>query len=406
LRFWNALTDRVLEDTSTSGTKFSPLDGLRGIAVLVVFLSHASAFRQRLTPWTSFHGTGHLGVYLFFVLSGFLLTWSLLASPKVRFFGFYLRRFFRIAPLYYLILSAVFAIQLWTGRVDLYNLHIKGGAVGFLQHLAFYKGNSVFWTIAAEFEFYVILPFLVLALARWGGKAAMVYLVIIAGYGVWSLFIEMGRIDPRYSLKVADIAHHSQYLDVFLCGILAAWVFRKPAFAATGEGAHRGLHRLANVLAIAAIGISLALAAENIFGLGRHWRNEQSWWQSFGSPRRVDPQWWSIFFGPAFAVIALAALTRHRVFQTICDWRPLRLIGVTGFSWYLIHFPILRLTNAAFGLPPTAGGAIAWTWREPAAFASSFILTSLVAVVLYLVVEKPFMMMSRNFLKRRVPIPA
>lgn len=404
MRFWKTLTDRVLEDTSTSGTKFSPLDGLRGIAVLVVFLSHSSGFRQRLSPWTSFHGTGHLGVYLFFVLSGFLLTWSLLAAPQARIGGFYLRRFFRIAPLYYLIVTAVFAVQWWAGNVDLFNLHIKGGVEGYFRHLAFYQGNSVFWTIAAEFEFYAILPFLVLALARWGGKAALAYVAVIFGYGLWYLLIEMGQIDPRYSLKIADIVHHSQYLDVFLCGILAAWIFRQPAFAE--RSVHRALNPWATVMLIAVVAIPLMIVAENFFGFGRNWRNAQSWWSAFGSPKPVNPQHWSLFFGPAFAIIALASMSGHRFLQTVCDWRLLRLIGVTGFSWYLIHFPILRMVNALFGFSSIAGAQVAWSWREPVALATSFVLRSIAAVLLYLAVEKPFMMMSRSFLKRRVPATA
>ena len=400
MELWKKLTDRVLEDTSTSGTKFSPLDGLRGIAVLVVFLSHSSGFRQRLTPWTSFHGTGHLGVYLFFVLSGFLLTWSLLAASQIRFGAFYLRRFFRIAPLFYLIVGGVFAVQLWSGRVDLFNLHIKDGWPGFLRHLAFYQGDSVFWTIAAEFEFYVVLPFLVLALARGGGKVVALYAVIALGYGVWYLLIELGKVDPYYSLKVAKIVHHSQYFDVFLFGILAAWLFRQPGFSEQMKKDSTVLHFFATSLILSVLFVSLVLVAENFFGPGRLWRNEQTWWKMLGTPAKFGPHTWSLFYGPAFAVIALAALTGHRFLQAVCNWRPLRLIGVTGFSWYMIHFPILRLVNALYGFAPTAGRSVEWTVREPLALATSFILTSLAAVALYLAVEKPFMMLSRNLLRR------
>jgi peptidoglycan/LPS O-acetylase OafA/YrhL len=403
LEFWKKITERLLEDTSTSGTKFSPLDGLRGIAVLVVFLSHSSGFRQRLTPWTSFHGTGHLGVYLFFVLSGFLLTWSLLAAPRINFTGFYLRRFFRIAPLFYLIVSAVFAWQLWSGRVDLFNLHVKEGWTGYLQHLAFYRGDSVFWTIAAEFEFYVILPFLVAALARGGAKIAALYAVVAAAAGVWYILIEFGKVDPRYSLKIANIVHHSQYLDVFLYGIIAAWFFQRPGFVEQAR-AHRAFHSATTAALVVVIVLSLILVAENFFGLGRFWRNEQSWWKALDAPARFGPQSWSIFYGPAFAIIALASLTGHRFLTAVCNLRILRLIGVTGFSWYMIHFPILRMVNALFGFAPTAGGKVEWTFREPAALFVSFVITSAAAIALYLAVEKPFMILSRNLLRKPKPV--
>ncbi|MEK0450589.1 MAG: hypothetical protein RL088_2857 [Verrucomicrobiota bacterium] len=402
MEIWRKITERLLEDTSTSGTKFSPLDGLRGIAVLVVFLSHSSGFRQRLTPWTSFHGTGHLGVYLFFVLSGFLLTWSLLAARRINFTGFYMRRFFRIAPLFYLIVTAVFAVQLWSGKVDLFNLHVKEGWTGFWQHLAFYRGDSVFWTIAAEFEFYVILPFLVAALARGGAKIAVLYALVAAFIGVWYILIEFGKVDPRYSLKVANIVHHSQYLDVFLLGIIAAWIFQRPGFA-ENSGSARTLHTAASAAFVIILLVSLVLVAENFFGFGRFWRNEQSWWKALEAPAKFGPQSWSLLYGAGFAIVALAALSGSRFLAALCNLRVLRLIGVTGFSWYMIHFPILRLVNSLFGFLPTAGGNVAWSIKEPVALAVSFILTFSAAIVLYLGVEKPFMVLSRNLLRKKTP---
>jgi peptidoglycan/LPS O-acetylase OafA/YrhL len=402
VKFWDKFCGRILEDTSTTGTKFSTLDGLRGLAVLTVFLSHSSGFRQRLSPWTSFHGTGHLGVYLFFVLSGFLLAWSLLSSARINFGGFYMRRFFRIAPLFYLVVTAVFACQLATGVVDLFNLHIKGGNLGYIKHLLFYQGDSVFWTIAAEFEFYIILPFIALFLMRYGRMAAISLSIFAVAYGTWYVLIEAGKIDPRWSLKVAGIVHHSQYLDVFVCGILTAWMFRKPNFEAMWESRRGLLHSLATVVGFTVLVISLLLVAENIFGFGRNWRNAEPWWNALHLPKRFGPASFSMLYGAAFGFIALAALNGHSLLQPILNNRLLRVIGVTGFSWYLIHFPVIRIVNWLFGFLPTSGANIQWTSAEPIACILSFIITFAVAAVLYLLVEKPFMMMSRNLLRRKV----
>src|SRR6218665_2303652 len=54
----------------------SSLDGIRGTAALIVLLSHTSLAGQTLAPWLNFGGTGHVGVYLFFVLSAYLVTLS------------------------------------------------------------------------------------------------------------------------------------------------------------------------------------------------------------------------------------------------------------------------------------------------------------------------------------------
>src|ERR1035441_10659027 len=93
------------------------LDGIRGIAIGLVIISHAcsgiganSAVGQVLGPLAQ---SGWVGVDLFFVLSGYLITGILLrsraASPVTYFRTFYMRRFFRIFPLYYSFLAA-FAI--------------------------------------------------------------------------------------------------------------------------------------------------------------------------------------------------------------------------------------------------------------------------------------------------------
>lgn len=111
------------------------LDGLRGIAVLIVFLSHSSGRGIQIAPWLNFHGIGHVGVYLFFVLSGFLLTRNLVEGQPVG--TFLVRRFFRIAPLYYLVLIATFIHQAFFG-IDIKTLYINKGFEGLRRASALY----------------------------------------------------------------------------------------------------------------------------------------------------------------------------------------------------------------------------------------------------------------------------
>jgi peptidoglycan/LPS O-acetylase OafA/YrhL len=387
---WSRLVVSLLEDTSTSGAKFAVLDGLRGVAVLTVFFSHSSGFSQRLTPWTNFHGTGQLGVYLFFVLSGFLLAHALLLRTPINFTGFWFRRFFRIAPLYYLVVCAVFACQLAAGKVynDLgfRNLFIAGGWRGFLEHLVFFKGNSVFWTIAAEFEFYILLPFLIVLLIRFGRRAAWVLAIFAILYCAWAVGIYAGRISPNYALKIARIPHNTQFFDVFIFGILAAWLWRGPRFQNWWDARAASLHLAASAAAALLLGGSLVCVADDFFGVGQLW---------------VGLREWSVLYGLGFAFIILSALNGNRLLQRALAPQWLRIIGVTGFSWYLLHFPVLSFMSRAYG-PEDAP----WSLIEDARWMTSFAITGTLAVCSYLCVEKPFMLFSRSFLKRRTTAPA
>src|ERR1700712_3415280 len=87
------------------GKRLPALDGLRGLAVLLVLLDHASDAELRLFPAADMNRAGKYGVYLFFVLSAFLLTHLLLLRPaeltRARtWVNYAVRRFLRIFPLY------------------------------------------------------------------------------------------------------------------------------------------------------------------------------------------------------------------------------------------------------------------------------------------------------------------
>lgn len=389
-RWWKKLEALLFEDTSTGGAKFSTLDGLRGIAVLVVFLSHSSGFNQRILPGLNFRSLGHLGVYLFFALSGFMLAYGLLGRSRTPFLGFYARRFLRIAPLYYLIVTLTFVMQNVLHSSNFCWLQIDGGWIGYVRHLLFLQGDSVFWTIAAEFQFYFILPVLVWLLVRFRDTAAWALLAVAILYGAWAVLIDLGHIDKSLALRLADIAHNSQYLDVFLCGMLAAYLARKDWWIAWTARIrpHLSLSGLA-LCALVAI-VSLVFIAKNFLFFGQVW-----------APLRN----FSFLYGAAFAAIILCASYGSGLLDRILNNVILRMIGITCFSWYLVHFIVINGVNALLGFhwyPKLI--SLPWTPVEPLRFALSFIITFFVAIGLYLGVEKPFMKLSRTFLGTRKPV--
>jgi peptidoglycan/LPS O-acetylase OafA/YrhL len=138
------------------------LDGLRAVAVTFVMAFHFIPGVDRVAP------LGSIGVRLFFVLSGFLITRILLASkgqPIGEALGrFYLRRSLRIFPLFYLVLALAAAIDIGPVRATL-GWHVTYLTNAYLFDRGAWHGSiSHLWSLAVEEQFYLVWPCLVLLL--------------------------------------------------------------------------------------------------------------------------------------------------------------------------------------------------------------------------------------------------
>lgn len=148
------------------------LDGLRGFAALLVLFSHASYLGMTAFPGLDLRGIEKSGVYLFFLLSSFLLTMPLLRKGKEILTipvmsHYWQRRFFRIYPLYTVyLLAAVFSSWGYSffGGITKAGIPFSLDLQGFASHLLLQQGKSVTWSIAVEFKFYFVLPFFVFAI--------------------------------------------------------------------------------------------------------------------------------------------------------------------------------------------------------------------------------------------------
>lgn len=152
------------------------LDGLRAVAVLLVIWSHfpfvaGSTLSETIAKISSVLRTGYIGVDLFFVLSGFLITRILLAERRamggISFRAFYFNRFLRIFPIYYLCV-AIYAFVFARGDGDLLSLL----TYTFNFYKPFHPEPAALehtWSLSVEEQFYLIWPFLISAIPlRWG----------------------------------------------------------------------------------------------------------------------------------------------------------------------------------------------------------------------------------------------
>lgn len=157
--------------------RLTSLDGLRGVAALSVLLQHFATE----TPWhpLTFAWGGIVGVQLFFVLSGFLMGRNYSTAPISReaAFDFWVKRVARVVPLFYICVTAAYAWFWITGQ----NVPFYGVKWPMLwQHYTFWDGQSVFWTIPREMQFYLIFPLIWLLYARLGNAANLLLIAAVA----------------------------------------------------------------------------------------------------------------------------------------------------------------------------------------------------------------------------------
>jgi peptidoglycan/LPS O-acetylase OafA/YrhL len=177
---------------------YPALDGLRGIAILLVVIYHNFGF-------TNYFYFGWLGVDLFFVLSGFLITSILIATEieKRDLKNFFVRRILRIFPLYYLALAiTLFILPLFSSfsmDISYYRQHqawLWTYTQNWLYILSLPKNNFLihFWSLAVEEQFYLVWPFIILLLKKTNKLLLLLsltlILVIATRFLVWVYKVE------------------------------------------------------------------------------------------------------------------------------------------------------------------------------------------------------------------------
>jgi peptidoglycan/LPS O-acetylase OafA/YrhL len=176
------------------------LDGLRALAVILVLLYHFGPHASVGSLLWKIGSIGWIGVDLFFVLSGFLITGILLDTREERLYykNFYLRRTLRVFPLYYVVIVIGLAIQIaWHNESIIHNIYesswysvyLGNIYIAFKNHgpLAGFLGPL--WSLQIEEQFYLIFPFLVRKLRPKALFWMLVCVVVLSGPLRWSLYL-------------------------------------------------------------------------------------------------------------------------------------------------------------------------------------------------------------------------
>jgi len=365
------------------------LDGLRAIAVLMVFEQHyVNNAPEAVWGW--------MGVRIFFALSGFLITGILYdtRNDEKRWSTFYARRALRIFPLYYgvlLIAAALYPLCRWQLHETyfLWPVYLQNFARflsptkalgGQIDHL--YSGQYVspvvrlrmghFWSLAVEEQFYLIWPFIVFAVKRRETLMKICVAVcvlcpiirLICAFTIPESWLVLG-FQERFTFV--------QFDALLIGGLFALWL----------RGPHPDLTRLAKQLFLALAGVFL-FSEVFCFQVFHRFLIPTIFKPTFGSIGLSLVDLWG-------AVLVLLAIDPSTWFSRVLQNRVLRYLGTISYGFYIYH----DLLHDFYARVP-----LHFHIPDPYAITTSLvalICTFIIASVSFYAFERPILRLKRYF---------
>lgn len=320
--------------STTKAQGFNPaLDGLRGIAIVLVLLHHNTLYRpdQGVDRWiATLPLSGWIGVDLFFVLSGFLITGILLDSrtSKSYYTSFYARRALRIFPLYYLCLFLGLVLlpmlpELHRVVVGPYEIPPKLPYWLYLTNFSIADRGMVHgwldvaWSLAIEEQFYIVWAIVVfICPPRYLGILCTALLI----FGPLARTSAINKGMEGEDIYVLTLFR----LDGLSIGALLAWAQRESRLPSSPR-------------AMLAIGLAClgGLTAITI-NAGDAW-----WW----NPRMQQIGYSLIVLGGATMLIGAVMLPASHAWPRMLSAGWLRGFGKYSYCLYLIHLPVMRIVR-------------------------------------------------------------
>jgi peptidoglycan/LPS O-acetylase OafA/YrhL len=353
------------------------LDGLRGLAFLLVFVLHTATLPIEIFHnWNKFMSIGEVGVDLFFCLSGFLITRILLSAKEQShyFRNFYARRALRIFPLYYLFLTLYFLLVVHWHVINFGAA--KAAQAGQDLHWLWFYGTNVriaetgnfitasinhFWTLAVEEHFYLVWPILVYILSPRGLLRA----VVIICASAFAL---------RLCLQLVGVSDHI-IVSLTPCRVDSFAIAGAVALAQTVPRWREWLERIASTAVL-----PILVAGVGLFWLGGGWEDTLGY----------------TVIAVAFSLLIVCLGAPGRL-QDLFSKRPLTIVGKYSYALYVFHWPIQ--IGVGRKLPITALAAHMHSYVVAVILNMLLVgvLASAAAFLTWNLVEKHFLKLKRFF---------
>lgn len=327
------------------------LDGLRGIAVLMVVVGHFASGDRAILDKLG------LGVDIFFVLSGFLITYLMLRDEmlhgNISLPGFYIRRGLRILPplLLYLGVLGLFCLA---GAIEVPATDFLAGIFFFRNYVGASALTGHLWSLAIEEQFYLVWPLALVLLRSPRARVGVVLTIVIASPFWRHLWILLVGVEKLGGFHRTDFR-----LDPIATGALLAIILSHSRWRKVVENRF--------MLSAWPIIVSLAFLAWTIFG---------------DTNIRVLRAFVGSLSCLSVAVIINAGIRRSWLLSPILDSWPLAWLGTISYGLYLWQQPFARL------------GAVDVPWFQQ--FPANVVLSLACTLVSFYCLEKPLMALRRG----------
>jgi peptidoglycan/LPS O-acetylase OafA/YrhL len=371
-----AQEEQVIEEGGAPRTRkdkpgfFPALTGLRAIAAYMVFIHHFNVFKPEVFGvWTNkITAEFHIGVNIFFVLSGFLIYYRYGNITRIvgSWFKIYARnRFARIYPIYFIILFFNYYVAGFPGTTDLLlNLSLFKG----FSETTYFNAIPQAWSLTVEECFYFSAPFIFIFINKnrklfWLPWLILLTIaVILAGV---NLFTTSFYGSARFVFLYTFFGRCTE----FFCGMLAAWLVRRN-FALPGKWRKLPL----TYLAIG--GIGLLLFAISALSGGEY---------QYGIFHPLGTLLTTLILPPVIAVMIYALAVQRTWLSRLLGTRLFLLLGASSYIFYLIHLGAIN--NLLYNNISTD-------------IIVRFLLLNLIAILLYKLAEEPL----NHYIKRKIKI--